>query len=121
MNYTLVFEQAEQIGVHHITTKADVDSAGGSVGVETDFQVSMRYVSSAVKMLQERFSAISRYNNAVADGQLPADDEIMSKEKRIVVLLGSLDNEEQKERGRMVSSFQCVLLQLVNCFCLDKT
>ncbi|XP_055329514.1 COP9 signalosome complex subunit 6-like [Paramacrobiotus metropolitanus] len=96
--YNIVFEQAEQIGVHHVATKTDADSGSGSAGAETEYQISMRSMSSAVHMLQDRLSVLCQYMVTVEQKQLPPDNDILVELKRIVEMLQSLDSEEQQEK-----------------------
>ena len=99
-----MFEQAEQIGVHHIATKADAESAESSVA-ETEYQINMRTMSSAVRMLQERLVMICKYLQDVETGTVPLDEDVMVEAKRIVEMLGSLESEEQAEKLNIVGRF----------------
>lgn len=89
--------------MHHLATKADAETSGGN-GAETEFEISMRSMSSAVRMLQERLSVISQYMAAVEAGILPPDSAILIELKRIVELLESLDSEEQQDKYNIVST-----------------
>lgn len=98
----MVFEDSEQVGVNHIATKADTETAESATG-ENEYQISMRSMTSAVRMLQERLSVICQYVRAVEAGALPPDNEILIELKRIIDLLESLDSDEQKEKYSVVS------------------
>ncbi|GAV02332.1 hypothetical protein RvY_12915 [Ramazzottius varieornatus] len=97
VEYNMVFEDSEQVGVNHIATKADTETAESATG-ENEYQISMRSMTSAVRMLQERLSVICQYVRAVEAGTLPPDNEILIELKRIIDLLESLDSDEQKEK-----------------------
>ena len=102
----MVFEASEQIGVSHIATKADTETAESASG-ENEYHIGMRSMSSAIRMLQERLSVICQYIRAVETGSLPPDNGVLIELNRIVDLLESLNNEEQKEKYNIVSCYFC--------------
>ncbi|OQV14616.1 putative COP9 signalosome complex subunit 6 [Hypsibius exemplaris] len=97
LTYNIVFEQAEQIGVHHIATKADAESAESAVA-ETEYQISMRTMSSAIRMLQERLVMVCKYLSDVDAGVMPPDEAVLVEMKRIVDMLEHLQSDEQTEK-----------------------
>jgi len=72
VQYTLVTEEAERIGVDHV---ARLSSTGSPDVSQVSEHIQMQ--KSAVKMLHSRINIILQYVKAVKEGELPMNEDIM--------------------------------------------
>jgi len=88
VQYTLVTEEAERIGVDHV---ARLSSAGQSqVSQVSEY---MQVQQSAIKMLSSRVNIILQYVKAVKEGEIPFDQGIMRQCLSLVQRLPALKTD----------------------------
>lgn len=91
--YTLVTEEAERIGVDHV---ARLSSAGCPDVSQVSEHIQVQ--KSAVKMLHSRIDIILQYVQAVKDGEIPMNQEIMRNCLSLCQRLPVLNTEKFNEQ-----------------------
>ncbi|VDL61777.1 unnamed protein product, partial [Nippostrongylus brasiliensis] len=79
VDWTLVSEQSERIGIDHI---AKLSQAGDDAAVSIEGK-QMRAASSAVGMLLDRMEIICKYLKGVQEGRFPPNDEIIREANKV--------------------------------------
>ncbi|KJH44820.1 hypothetical protein DICVIV_09139 [Dictyocaulus viviparus] len=97
LDWTLVSEQSERIGIDHITrlSQAGDDGAVSSEGKQ------MRAVGSAIGMLLDRMEIICKYLKGVEEGKFLANDEIIRETNKLCQRIPLLKPAEFDKRFNM--------------------
>ncbi|KAK6728484.1 hypothetical protein RB195_005866 [Necator americanus] len=93
VDWTLVSEQSERIGIDHITRLSQVGD-DGAVSIEAK---QMRAAGSAVSMLLDKIGIICEYLIGVQEGKFPSNDEIIREANKICQRLPLLKPAEFDE------------------------
>ncbi|KHJ78761.1 hypothetical protein OESDEN_21616 [Oesophagostomum dentatum] len=79
IDWTLVSEQSERIGIDHITRLSQAGD-DGAVSIEAK---QMRAAGSAVSMLLDKIGIICEYLKGVQEGKYQANDEIIREANKV--------------------------------------
>ncbi|KAF8383138.1 csn-6 [Pristionchus pacificus] len=93
VDWTLVSEESERIGVDHVTRHSQANSADN----ECEVSKQIRSTTSAALMLKKRIHVIREYLNAVNEQKLPGNAEILKEAKKIIEQLPLMESKDLEE------------------------
>ncbi|GMT33131.1 hypothetical protein PFISCL1PPCAC_24428, partial [Pristionchus fissidentatus] len=107
VDWLLVSEESERIGVDHVTRNSHASAADN----ESEVSKQIRSTTSAAGMLKKRIHVLREYLNAVDQKILPGNPEILKEATKILEQLPLMESEDFEEHFQSeVNDVTCALL-----------